>query len=265
MTERNQPQPLSEPLAVLIVDDEALARARLCDLLADIRSELPNRIVGEADSGLRALALIGKQPVDVALVDIRMPAMDGIELAGHLAHCQPAPAVIFVTAYDAYAVQAFELNAIDYLLKPVRALRLLAALQKAMLQRRTLPMTRLAVLPRAARTHLSCHERGRLLLVPVDEIIYLKADRKYITARTREREYLLDESLTQLEEEFGERFIRLHRSVLVAKTAIAGFERSHNDDAETQWQTILQDMDDRLPVSRRQWPLVKGYAQRSGH
>lgn len=263
MTDHNASPP-PEPLAVLIVDDETLARARLCDLLTDIRAELPNRIVGEADSGLSALAVIGEQPVDVALIDIRMPAMDGIELAGHLAHCQPAPAVIFVTAYDTYAVQAFELNAIDYLLKPVRAPRLQSALQKAMLQRHSLTPERLASLPRAARTHLSCQARGRLLLVPVDEIIYLKADRKYTTARTREREYLLDESLTQLEEEFGERFIRLHRSVLVAKTAIAGFERNHGDDAEAQWQTILQDIDDRLPVSRRQWPLVKGYAQRSG-
>ncbi|MBL8396608.1 MAG: response regulator transcription factor [Candidatus Accumulibacter sp.] len=261
---QSPPEP-PEPLALLIVDDEAPARARLSDLLADIRSELPHRIVGEADSGLCAMAAIARQPVDVALVDIRMPAMDGLELAQHLSRCQPAPAVIFVTAYDAYAVQAFELNAIDYLLKPVRAPRLLAALQKVIAKRRSPTNEQLAILRRDARTHLSCHERGRVLLVPVGQIIYLKADRKYVTARTREREFLLDESLAQLEEEFAERFIRLHRSVLVAKEAIAGFERSHLDDAETQWQAILQNIPDRLPVSRRQWSLVKGYARRSGN
>ena len=109
--------------------------------------------------------------------------------------------------------------------------------------------------------HLSCHERGRLLLIPVADIIYLKADLKYVVARTASREYLLDESLTHLEEEFSERFIRLHRSVLVAKTAIAGFEKSTGEDAETQWQALLQGVPERLPVSRRQWPLVKSFAR----
>ena len=252
---------LASPLLLLICDDEAPALARLRDLLADIAPELPHVIVAEADNGLRALAAIEGLRVDVALVDIRMPKMDGIELARHLSRLEHPPAVIFATAYDVYAVQAFELNAVDYLLKPVRAWRLLEALRKV---RRQAPLSPalLAQLPQGARSHLSCHERGRLLLIAVAAIVYLRADLKYVIARTAEREYLLDESLTQLEQEFGERFIRLHRSVLAARNAIAGFEKSGSDDAETQWQAILRDVPERLPVSRRQWPQLKSYARR---
>jgi len=253
---------VSPVLSVMIVDDEAPARARLRDLLADIASALPTEILAEAGNGLLALDAIAGRRVDVALVDIRMPKMDGIELARHLSALEYPPAVIFVTAFDAYAVQAFELNAIDYLLKPVRAQRLLTALQKAR-QSRPLTSTLLAHLQQAARTHLSCHERGRLLLIPVPEILYFKADLKYVTARTRDREFLLEESLTHLEHEFGEQFIRLHRSVLAAKDAISGFEKSASDDAETQWQVMLRDIPDRLPVSRRQWPLVKSYVRQT--
>lgn len=256
-------KPTSPPLSVMIVDDEAPARARLRDLLADIAAELPNEVALEAGDGLLALATIADQRVDVALVDIRMPRMDGIELARHLSELAHPPAVIFVTAFDVYAVEAFELNAVDYLLKPVRAQRLLAALQK-LRQGRALRPAQLARLQQAARTHLSCHERGRLLLIPVAEIIYLKADLKYVAARTRDREYLLDESLTHLEQEFGGQFIRLHRSVLAAREAIVGFEKSGSDDSETQWQVMLRDIAERLPVSRRQWPLVKSYALQMG-
>lgn len=246
----------SSVLSLLIVDDEAPARARLRDLLADLAPEVPNEVVAEAADGVAALAALARQRVDVALVDIRMPTMDGIEFARHAARLGEPPAVIFITAYDAYAVQAFELNAIDYLLKPVRAQRLLAAMQKAG-ARRTPVESVLAGLPQNARRHLSCHERGRLLLIPLSEIIYFRADLKYVTARTREREYLLDESLNHLEEEFGERFIRLHRGVLAAKEAISGFERSSLDDTDAQWQAILREVADRLPISRRQWGLVK--------
>lgn len=253
-----------QELKILIVDDEAPARARLRELLDDIAAEVPNRVVGEAGDGLAALALIdagnGPDAPDVLLVDIRMPKMDGVELARHLGRLPQPPAVIFATAYDAYAMQAFDLNAVDYLLKPVRAPRLAAALTKA----RTLrppPQAVLASLQPAGRSHLSCHERGRLLLIPVDEVIYLKADLKYVTARTREREYLLDESLTHLESEFAERFIRLHRSVLVARDAIVGFERNTADDADTHWLALIRDLPERLPVSRRQWSQVKSYAR----
>ena len=247
-------------LSVMIVDDEAPARARMRDLLADIVLEAPNAVVAEAANGLLALAAMEAHPVDVALIDIRMPKMDGVELARHLAQLEHPPAVVFVTAFDAYAVQAFELNAVDYLLKPVRTQRLVAALQKARQSRQPSPQL-LAQLQQGARTHLSCHERGRLLLIPVSDVLYLKADLKYVTARTADRTYLLDESLTQLEQEFSERFIRLHRSTLVAKEAIFGFEKNASDDAETQWQALLRGIAEKLPVSRRQWPLVKSYAR----
>ena len=252
-------------LAVMIVDDESPARARLRDLLADVAGEVPNAVVAEAANGLLAIETLSAHAVDVVLADIHMPKMDGIELARHLAQLERAPAIIFVTAYDSYAVQAFELNAIDYLVKPVRAQRLAVALQKVRQNRSaktTIAPQVLAQLQQGARTHLSCHERGRLLLIPLQDILYLKADLKYVTARTASREYLLDESLTHLEDEFSERFIRLHRSALVAKEAIAGFEKSAAEDAETQWQALLHGIPEKLPVSRRQWPLVKSYARK---
>ncbi len=243
-------------LRVFIVDDEAPARARLKALLADIAGELPNEVAGEAANGAEALERLATARADVVLVDIRMPQMDGVELARHLAKVEPAPAVVFSTAYDQYAVQAFELNAIDYLVKPVRAQRLAAALAKA---QRAAPLRRetLERLAPQGRRHFSVAERGRIQLVPVADVLYLKAELKYITARTREREFLLDESLTQLEEELGLRFVRVHRNCLVARGAIVGFEKAAAEDGETHWVVLLAGLAERLPVSRRQWPAVK--------
>lgn len=252
------------PLSILIVDDEAPARARLRELLSDIAPQWPVHLVGEAENGIHALTLFSEQPADLVITDIRMPRMDGIELVEHLGNLEQPPAVIFATAYDNYAVQAFELNAIDYLLKPVRAQRLLAALQKVPQAKAPNRETLARVgqeLRGGGRTHLSCQERGRLLLVAVDEVLYFKADLKYVTARTRDREYLLDEALTHLEEEFAGRFIRLHRAVLVARKAIAGFERAAEDDAEAYGWTLLRDVSERLPVSRRQWAVAKSFAK----
>ncbi len=259
-------EPMPAPLSIVLVDDEAPARRRMGTLLEDLALELPTRVVGEAGDGEAALELIQQVQPDVVLVDIRMPKMDGLELARHLAGLPRPPAVIFATAYDTHAVQAFDLNAVDYLLKPVRLARLQAALEKARLVG---PLTaeRLAKVRQesgqGARRHFSCHERGRILLVPVQEVLYLKADLKYVTARTREREYLLDEALTHLEQEFAERFIRLHRSVLVAKDALAGFERGQGDGEEggEQWLALLKEVPEKLPVSRRQWATVKQYAK----
>jgi len=252
--------PPESPLKILIVDDEPLARARLRELLADIAVQFATEVVGEAANGLAALEFLRQDAVDVILADIRMPGMDGIELAGHLGACEQPPAVIFTTAYDNYAVQAFDLNAVDYLLKPVRAQRLLTALHKAAGAPRPDPAL-LAGIGRemrgGGRTHLSCHERGRLLLVPVAEVLYFKADLKYVTARTVDREYLLDEALTHLEEEFGDRFMRLHRAVLVAKSALAGFEKAAGDDADAYGWALLRGVPEKLPVSRRQWAPAK--------
>ncbi|QRM20819.1 response regulator [Dechloromonas sp. TW-R-39-2] len=252
-------------LKILIVDDEPLARARLRELLGDIAGQLPTEIVGEAGNGLAALDFLRDHAVDVVLADIRMPGMDGIELAGHLGSLARPVAVIFTTAYDNYAVQAFDLNALDYLLKPVRTQRLLTALQKVGSQ---LPDAALLAdighkVRGSGRSHLSSHERGRLLLVPVAEVFYFRADTKYVTARTVDREYLLDDSLTHLEAEFAERFIRLHRAVLVARSAIAGFEKAAGDDAEAYGWALLSGVPDRLPVSRRQWAPAKALVLQS--
>ena len=252
--------PQDKPLKILLVDDEPLARSRLRELLGDIAMQFASEVVGEAANGIAALEFIRENPVDVVLADIRMPGMDGIELAGHLGAFERPPAVIFTTAYDNYAVQAFDLNAVDYLLKPVRTQRLLTALQKIAAAPQLEPAL-LADIGRkvrgGGRTHLSCHERGRLLLVPVAEVLYFKADLKYVTARTVERKFLLDEALTHLEGEFADRFMRLHRAVLVAKSALAGFEKAAGDDAEAYGWALLRGVPDKLPVSRRQWAPAK--------
>ena len=258
------------PLRILIVDDEKPARDRLRTLLGDLQARVPVEIVGEAGNGVAALEAMNAAAVDLLLVDIRMPRMDGIELARHLAHLPSPPALVFATAYDDYAVQAFELSAVDYLLKPVRAERLEKTLLRvqermrvtlgAMSRPQAVPDDVLLPLQDGPRRFLSSHERGRLLLIPVDDILCLRADLKYVSAMTAEREYLLDESLVKLEQEFAQRFIRLHRSVLAAREALVGFERTQDEEGE-HWVALLRGLAEKLPVSRRQWPLVKQYAR----
>lgn len=251
--------PPDQPVKIFIVDDEAPARERLRTLLGDLAPLYPHVVVGEAASGQAALDSLRELAVDVVLCDIRMPGMDGIELALHLTRLPRPPAVIFTTAYDNFAVQAFELNALDYLMKPVRLQRLLVALQK--LPGPGVDGEQLAALGQSlrggGRSHLSCHERGRLLLVPVSEVLYLRADLKYVMARTLEREYLLDDSLAQLEQEFPDRFLRLHRAVLVAREALAGFEKASGDDVEAYGWALLRGLPEKLPISRRQWATAK--------
>src|SRR5213080_4324067 len=202
---------------------------------------LPLSIVGEAQHGREALDLLQTAPAELVLTDIHMPDMDGIELARHLLKLANPPVVIFTTAFHEHAVQAFEVNAVDYLVKPVRVQRLLSALQKVP---RLKPFTadKLAHLPAAARRFLSVTERSRVVLVPIEDVIYLKAELKYITIRTAEREYLLEESLTKLEEEFGERFVRVHRNCLVAREAIRGFERHVSSEGDAHWEVLLRDV-----------------------
>ncbi|HUJ86080.1 MAG TPA: LytTR family DNA-binding domain-containing protein [Burkholderiales bacterium] len=243
-------------VAVFIADDEEPARARLRELLGDIAQEIPTRVVGEARNGLEAVERLPGSGAQVLLLDIQMPGMGGIELARHLARLPQPPAVVFVTAHDRHAVEAFELNALDYLLKPVRAERLAAALRKAM----TAGPTAAAPLARAAgqaREYLSAAERNRILLVPLRDVLYFKAELKYVTLRTREREHLIEESLVALEREFADRFVRIHRNCLVAKAAIRGFERAADEDDEPRWLVVLDGLDERLPISRRQWPALR--------
>jgi len=252
-----------QPARIFIVDDEPPARLRLKALLADIADAYPNIVAGEAENGKEALEKLRDAPADVVLIDIRMPEMDGIDLAIHLRRFDPPPAIVFVTAYDQYAVKAFDLNAADYLLKPARAPRLLAALRKAS-HSRPLAEALLKSLAPEGRKHLASIERGRVLLVPLPDILYLKAELKYVTARTREREFLLEESLTHLEHEFALRFVRIHRNCLVAREAIAGFERAAENETEAHWLILLRGVSDKLAVSRRQWPLVKAAVAEAG-
>jgi two-component system response regulator AlgR len=248
---------MSAPLRIFLVDDEAPARTRMRALLGDLQAELPSVVIGEASSGHEGLALLADNPSDVALVDIQMPQMSGLEFARHLSTFERAPAVVFITAHDQYAIEAFEVNALDYLLKPVRAARLAAALAKAA----TSGSVKREAVERAARAprrYLSVVERGRITLVPVAEILYLRAELKYVTIRTREREHLLEESLTALETEFSETFVRVHRSCLVARSALRGVERATDDEGEEGgWVVVLDGTAEKLPVSRRQWPAVK--------
>jgi two-component system response regulator AlgR len=244
------------PMRVVIVDDEQPARNRLRELLEDCRSELPHALAGEAANGVQGLQVVAAAEADVVLVDMHMPEMSGIEFARHLQVLERPPAVIFVTAHDQYAVEAFEVNALDYLTKPVRAARLLTALKKAANGAR-LSRGVLERIDPAPRRHFSVAERGRVTLVPVSEVIYLRAELKYVTLRTRDREHLVEESLTQIEQEFGGVFVRIHRNCLVARRLIRGFEHGVETDGELGWAVMLEGLDEKLPVSRRQWPQIK--------
>ncbi len=241
---------------ILIADDEAPARSRLRDLLDDCRGDFPLAIVDEARNGREAVDIAARERVDIVLLDVRMPEMDGMEAARHIAGLAEPPAIIFTTAFDTYALKAFEVNAIDYLLKPIRAERLLAALRKA---RAAVPSREaLAAAANQPRRHLSVHERGKIHLVAVPDILYLRAELKYVTVRTAAREFLVEESLTRLEEEFAGTFVRIHRNCLVARAAIEGFERNA-EESESGWAVVIRGTGERLAVSRRQQQVVREF------
>jgi two-component system response regulator AlgR len=242
-------------LRIFIADDETPARERMKELLGDIAADLPSAVVGEARDGLATLDAVPGSGAQVLLLDIQMPGMGGLEVARHLMALEAPPTIIFVTAHDRHAVEAFELNALDYLMKPVRAERLAAALKKAA-SGAAPNREQLARAAASAREYLSIAERNRIVLVPIRDIVFLRAEQKYVTLRTREREHLLEEALVSLEKEFAERFVRIHRNCLVARAAIRGFERSL-DGEEASWLIELDGIDERLPVSRRQWPIVR--------
>lgn len=256
---------------IFIVDDEAPARLRMTTLLSDIAAECPHLLVGEAGQAQAALDGIAKTRPDIVLLDVQMPGMTGLELAAHLGRDPAgAPLIIFVSAFDEYAIKAFDVHALDYLLKPVRATRLAEAIRRASrlgphAQSQTGALAAATATLQAKRKNFSVQERGRLLLVPIVDVLYLKAEAKYVTLRTKARDYLIEESLNSIEEEMADTFLRVHRNALVARNAIVGVERAtHPIDAEAEpekvqetWQVILRDIDDRLPISRRQWAAVK--------
>lgn len=254
MKEEQTDNAVELPLRVFIVDDEQPARSRLRDLLNDCAAQLYLEVVGEASNGHEALDKLDNTTVDVVLLDIRMPQMDGIELAQHLHKLDHPPVIIFTTAYDTYAIKAFELHAIDYLLKPIRLRRLFEALSRA---REMVPIQTevLRELLPEPRQFISSHERGKVHLIPIESVLFLRAESKYITVHTADREYLIEESLTNLEKEYALRFVRIHRNCLVAKTAIIGFERNLKE--EGGWLVKLDGCDEMMAVSRRQQYLIK--------
>ncbi|MBN6150976.1 response regulator transcription factor [Xanthomonas sp. AmX2] len=230
-------------MKVVIADDEPLARERLRALLAE---HAGIDVVAEAENGMQALHACAELQPDLVLLDIAMPGVDGLETARHLATFEPRPAVVFCTAYDAHALSAFEAAAIDYLMKPVRPERLASALERA----RTFMAGRGngdATVSAQRRTHLCARLRGSLRLIPVDDIHYLQAEEKYVVVHHARGEDLIEESLKSLEEEFAERFVRIHRNCLVARHELVELRRL----GEGQVQAVLRHGKQPLEVSRR--------------
>ena len=237
---------------VVVIDDEALSRSRMRFLLADCAG-LAIQLVGEAASASEALLLFEQLDVDVVLLDIHMPGMDGRVLASKLRQRSAAPAIIFVTAHAEHALQAFELDAVDYLTKPVRLSRLQSALQKA----QRLLQQRLPEVGTQEAGYLTIQDRGRTERVPVGEVAYLKAELKYITVRTAERSLILDGALNELEDRYGALFLRVHRNALVARRLVRALEKVFDSDEGEGWAVRLVGIDELLPVSRRQLPALR--------
>lgn len=243
---------MSETMKILIVDDEPLARERLRAQLAVIEGV---EVVGEAGNGVEALQAAETLQPDVLLLDIAMPLMDGLEAARHLASQDEGPAVVFCTAFDQHAVDAFEAAAVDYLLKPVRDERLAAALERVRRRQGARPTA--AVIPGKRRGHLSARLRGSLRLIPIGDIRYLQAEEKYVVVHHARGEDLIEESLKSLEEEFGEAFVRIHRNCLVAQGQIRELRRH----ADGSVHAVLRDDSRLLEVSRRALPSLKDKLQ----
>ncbi len=243
---------MSLGLRTLIVDDETLARSRLRTLLGDCKAPAAS-VEGEAANATQAIELLRRQPYDLALLDIHMPGADGLTLAQTLRTLPHPPAVVFVTAYAEHAVQAFELEAVDYLTKPVRLERLQQALQKVERLLRSRQETGTA----APEEVLLIQERGRTERVPLAEVLYFKAELKYITVRTPAKTYILDGALSELEEKYTAQFMRVHRNALVARRAVRALEKHYDPEEGEGWAVRLSGTDELLSVSRRQLAAVR--------
>ena len=246
------------PLNVLLVDDEPLARLRLCTLLAEV-ADPPAQVIGEAGDAAAAQAVLRQQPCDLLLLDIGLPGRDGLQLAASLRALSPPPAVVFVTAHAEHALRAFELDAVDYLTKPVSRERLRSALQRVAQRRR--PPAVAAPIADEGRV-LVVHDRGRVLRLPLADVLYLKAELKYVTLRTAAHSYVLDDALSDLEQRLGEGFLRVHRNALVARAAVRALQRRRgavgsDDQAGEHWAVQLQPTGEWLAVSRRQLAAVR--------
>ncbi len=233
----------------MVVDDEGLARDRVRRML---EASGEHDCVAEAANGVQALEQVAEARPDVVLLDIRMPGMDGLEAADHLSRLEEPPAVIFCTAYEEHAVEAFNLQAVGYLLKPVRKEQLSQALSNAQRLNRA-QLNALGGMESEHRSHISARTRRGLELIAVDDIFYLQADQKYVTVRHAEGETIIDETLKELEDEFAERFVRVHRSMLVGLKHIVGLEKN----TEGQAVLALRELEERLPISRRHLSAVR--------
>ena len=246
-------------LRVLVVDDEALARSRLAQLVREC-AEPRCEVVGECTSARQAADWLREHQADAVLLDIQMPGAPGTALAAELQRVERPPAVVFVTAHGEHALAAFDLDATDYLTKPVKRERLAAALQRAA---RRMPAREPATAGDAGPV-IVVSERGRVVRVPIAEVLYLRAELKYVTLRTAARSYVLDDSLTDLEQRLGDRVLRIHRNALVARHAVRALERRKLADAEEEgegpevgWAVQVAPVGEWLAVSRRQASAVR--------
>lgn len=239
-------------MKVLIVDDEPLARRRLARLLEDI-ADL--EVCAEAENGLEAIAMAEMHRPDLILLDIRMPGMDGLEAARHLQKSEQPPAIVFTTAFDDHALAAFDIHAVDYLLKPIRKQRLEEALSTAKRKTRA-QLSAVAQSASSSRQHLCARVRGNLLLIAIDDIYYFLADQKYVTVRHSQGETLIDETLKDLEVEFNREFVRIHRNALVAQSKIKGLLKRQGK----HFLSFL-DIESDLEISRRHLPSVRKILQ----
>ena len=253
----------SSALRILIVDDEELARLRLRGLVNDC-VEPKARVVGEAANAAQALAWLATQRCDLLLLDVQMPGRDGTQLADELRRLPEPPAVVFVTAHAQHALRAFDLEAVDYLTKPVRRERLHAALQRVAQRLALRGVAAAAAAPPGAEDVpvIVVTDRGRVLRVPLGEVLYFKAELKYVTLRTADRSYVLDEALSDLEQRLGERFLRVHRNALVARSAVRALERrtiagEGEDEGGEGWAVCMAPVGEWLAVSRRQVAAVR--------
>ena len=240
------------PLRVFVVDDESLARARLRSLLADCKEPL-NQVVGEAADATQTIEMLSRIAADVVLLDIHMPGANGLKLARMLRGLPKPPALIFVTAHAEHAVTAFELEAVDYLTKPVRAERLQKSLQRV---ERTIESVK-EQNQDFINDYVVITDRGTLVRVPLPDILFFKAELKYITVRTTKEIYLLETSLSELEARFSARFLRIHRNTLVAKQAIRALEKYRDPEEGEGWAVRVEGSGDLLTVSRRQLAAVR--------
>ena len=256
------PAIVTRPLRVLVVDDEELARLRLKSMVAEC-AEPRCTVAGEAANASQALVWLTTHECDLLLLDVQMPGRDGTQLAAELRLKSPAPAIVFVTAHAQHALRAFDLDAVDYLTKPVKRERLQMALRRVAQRLASgQPVTAQPLPAKEEGPVIVVSDRGRIIRVPVADVLYLKAELKYVTLRTAEHTHVLDDSLAELEERLGEHFLRVHRNALVSRRAVRALERrtlagDSEEEGSEGWAVCMAPVGEWLAVSRRQVAAVR--------